>query len=405
MQENIRLEEAQELIHNRIAYLPAETVPLPDASGRFIYRDVYAAHDLPPCNKSAVDGYAVSEDQGISNHGYRIVDILKPGVMPSFALQPGRAAGVVTGGSVPDGAVSVIPQEITWLDGDFLKFTGDVTHGENIRPQGEDLRSGDLLACRGTALNPGLIGVLAAFGMGRVEVFRRPRVAVLGLGQGVVSFQNEPLPGMIRDSNGPMLAALAVHNGAEVTAIELAADEDLSKIKNRLERLLRQADIVLTTGGTARGECDQARLAVRQTGAKLLFWEIKIKPGSHSGAAVYDDKLIISLSGNPAACSAGYHLLAAPVLRLMQGQNFNARQVTAVCANSFPKRGGPRRFIQANLEAGQNGQVVSILSGQKSSMLRGLLKNGNALIDLPAGHPPLEEGTQVSVIVLDSHRY
>lgn len=401
MLENVRLEEAQELIRNRIVYLPAETVPLLSASGRFIYRDLYAAHDLPPCNKSAVDGFAVSTDKEIKSHSYRIIDILKPGIAPGFVLESGQAAGVVTGGAVPVGTVSVIPQEITWLEGDLLRFTVDIKPGENIRPQGEDFKSGDLLARRGTALNPGMMGVLAAFGMTKVKVFRRPRVAVLGLGQGVVPCQAEPLSGQIRDSNGPLLAALAMRDGALVTDVELAGDGDLPNIKNMLEKLLRQADIVLTTGGTARGECDQARLAVRQTGAKLLFWEVQIKPGSHSGAAVYDDKLIISLSGNPAACAAGYHLLAAPVIRFMQGQSFDPERVTAVCANAFPKRGGPRRFIQANLEACQDGLRVSILSGQKSSMLRGLLKNGNALIDLPAGHSPLEEGAYVSVIVLD----
>ncbi|MBP7332213.1 MAG: molybdopterin molybdotransferase MoeA [Firmicutes bacterium] len=404
MLENVKLEEAQELIYNRIVHLPAESVPLLSALGRFIYRDVHAPHDLPPCNKSAVDGFAVSADKEIKNHSCRIIEILKPGVMPGFELSPGQAAGVVTGGPVPDGTGSVIPQEITRLEGDLLKFAGDTPPGENIRPQGEDFKAGDLLVRRGTALNPGAIGVLAAFGMSEVAVFRRPRVAVLGLGQGIVPCQAKPLPGQIRDSNGPFLATLAMRNGAQVTGVELAGEGDLSKIKNMLEKLLRQADIVLTTGGTAKGECDQALWAVRQTGAKLLFWEIQIKPGSHSGAAVYDGKLIISLSGNPAACAAGYHLLAAPVLRVMQGQSFAPERVTAVCASAFPKRGGPRRFIQANLESCQEGLMVSILSGQKSSMLRGLLNNGNALIDLPAGQPPLEKGAEVSVIVLDSNR-
>ncbi|MDD4334512.1 MAG: molybdopterin molybdotransferase MoeA [Desulfotomaculaceae bacterium] len=404
MLENVKLEEAQELIFNRISHLPAESVPLLSASGRFICRDVYAAHDLPPCNKSAVDGFAVSADKEIKNHSYRVIEILKPGVMPGFVLAPGQAAGVATGGPVPGGTVSVIPQEITRLEGDLLEFAGDVTPGENIRPQGEDFRGDDLLARRGTVLNPGTIGVLAAFGMNEVTVFRRPRVAVLGLGQGVAPFYTKPLPGQIRDSNGPFLAALAMRNGAEVTGFELAGNGDLSKMKNILENLLRRADIVLTTGGTARGECDQALRAVRQTGAKLLFWEVRIKPGSHSGAAVYDDKLFISLSGNPAACAAGYHLLAAPALRFMQGHSFAPKRVTAVCASDFPKRGGPRRFVQANLEACQEGLKVSILSGQKSSMLRGLLNDGNALIDLPAGHPPLKEGDEVSVIVLESNK-
>ncbi|MFX4262171.1 molybdopterin molybdotransferase MoeA [Pelotomaculum propionicicum] len=404
MLENVKLEEAQELIYSRITPLPAESVPLLSVAGRYIYRDVYAAHDLPPCDKSAVDGFAVSVDSGEKNHNYKIKEILRPGEMPGSVLNHGEAAGVVTGGPVPVGTVSVIPFETTRLEGDRLIFAGDLVPGENIRPRGEDFKAGELLARRGSSISPGTLGVMAAFGVSEVKVFRHPRVAVLGLGQGIVPCQAKPLPGQVRDSNGPLLAALAMRDGAQVTGVDLVGDGDLAKIKNVMEKLLRQADIVLTTGGTAAGECDQALGAVRQTGAKVLFWGVRIKPGSHSGAAVTDDKLIISLSGNPAACAAGYHLLAAPVLRFLQGHSFDPERVTAVCAGAFPKRGGPRRFIQADLEINHKGLRVSILPGQKSSMLRGLLNNGNALIDLPAGHPPLEEGAEVSVIVLDSYR-
>lgn len=404
MLENAKLEEAQEFILDFVKPLPAESVPLLEALGRIICRDANAAHDLPPCEQSAVDGYAVSKDKGKNIHNYIIKEILSRGEMLSTTLDPGQAAAVVTGGPVPGGTVSVIPYEITRLVGNQLLFTGDLVPGENIKPQGEDFRKGDLLAQQGTVLNPGLIGALAAFGRSEVAVHRRPRVAVLGLGREIVPCYNMPLPGQIRDSNGPLLAALAQHDGGQVTSVELAGDGDLLQIKAQMEKLLRWADIVLTTGGTASGVSDQALSAIRQTGAKLLFWGVQIKPGSHSGAAVYDDKLIISLSGNPAACAAGYHLLAAPVLRFLQGLSFHPERVSAICTSAFLKKGGPRRFIQANLENNQKSFKVTILPGQKSSMLRGLLNNGNALIDLPAGQPPLDAGAEVSVILLNSFR-
>ncbi len=404
MLENVKLEDAQELILSLVTPLPAETVPLLDTLGRVIYRDIHASNDLPPCDQSAVDGFAVSASEKEKVHSYIVKELLKPGEMPGCALNPGQAAGVVTGGPVPGGTVSVIPYEITRLEGDHLTFTGDLIPGENIKPRGEDFKTGDLLTQSGTVLNPGLAGALAAFGRSKVAVFRRPRVAILGLGQEIVPCQAMPLPGQIRDSNGYLLAGLARQHGALVTSVELAGGGSLSEIKKQLENLLRQSDILLTTGGTASGVSDQALYAVRQTGAKLLFWGVQIKPGSHSGAAVCDNKLIISLSGNPAACAAGYHLLAAPVLRLLQGLNPWPRRFTAVCTSSYKKRGGPRRFVQANLEIDQNGLKVTILPGQKSSMLRGLLNNGNVLIDLPAGHQPLEEGAEVSVIQLDSFK-
>lgn len=402
MLENVKLEEAQELILSLVTPLPAETVPLLEAPGRVIYRDMHASHDLPPCAQSAVDGYAVSEGRKGKQYTFIVKEFLKPGEMPGSALAPGQAAGVVTGGPVPGGTIAVIPYEITRLKGDGLTFTEEIVPGENIKPQGEDFRAGDLLARRGTALSPGLAGALAAFGRSEVAVSRRPRVAILGLGQEIVDCRATPLPGQVRDSNGPLLAGLAQRHGAEVAGVELAGGGSLAQIKDQMEKMLRQADVVLTTGGTASGASDQALGAVRQTGAKLIFWGVRIKPGSHSGAAARENKLIISLSGNPAACAAGYHLLAAPVLRLLQGLEPRPRRITAVCASAYEKRGGPRRFVQGNLEIDQRGLKVNILPGQKSSMLRGLLNNGNVLIDLPAGHPPLEEGDRVSVILLDS---
>jgi molybdopterin molybdotransferase len=134
------------------------------------------------------------------------------------------------------------------VEGDRLIFTGDSVPGENIRPQGEDFKAGDILVRRGEALSPGTLGVMAAFGKSEVMVFRRPRVAVLGLGKGIVPYQAKPLPGQVRDSNGPLLAALAMRNGAQVADVDLVGDGDLARIRNVLEKLLRQADIVLTTG-------------------------------------------------------------------------------------------------------------------------------------------------------------
>lgn len=402
MLENVKLEEAQDLILSLITPLPAESLPLLRALGRVVYKDIHASYDLPAYAQSAVDGYAVSESEKSMRYSYVVKERLKPGEMPSSSLKPGQAAGVVTGGPVPGGTVSVIPYEVARLKDDHLIFTEDIVPGENIKPQGEDFRAGDLLVRRGTALSPGMAGALAAFGRSEVAVYRRPRVAILGLGREIVPCQALPLPGQIRDSNGPLLAGLVLRDGGQVTGIELAGGGSLFEIKNQLEKMLRQADIVLTTGGTASGVSDQALYVVRQTGAKLLFWGVKIKPGSHSGAAVYDNKLIISLSGNPAACAAGYHLLAAPVLRFLQGLNPYPERLTAVCANAYLKKGGPRRFLQGCLEFEQKGLRVTILQGQKSSMLRGLLNNGNVLIDLPAGHPPVDEGAEVSVILLNS---
>ena len=452
----VNLEEAQEILLSFGTSLPGESVALPQAPGRVVARDLFAVHNLPTFMQSAVDGYAVpvcrmSEEDGSvlffnpqagsfsalaesSSAGtganqagvepvagvldslnsrcksYLVREQLKPGEMPQFPLSACTTTAVVTGGPLPIGTGAVIPQEFAKISGNYVAFEEEILPGDNIKLAGEDFRAGDMLVQRGSRFTPGLAAILSAFGKNEAELFRRPRVAVLSLGPEIVPAHVNPEPGKIRDSNGPLLAALAKCDGADITCVETTgfsvkgmkatSDANFAHVKYMFEKLLAQADIVLTSGGTAGGICDQAQYLLRQIGARLLFWGVKVKPGSHSGAAVSGKKTVICLSGNPAACAAGYHLMVAPVLRALQGLKPYTQKVYAIAENSFLKKGGPRRFVQGYAECGQDGWKVTVLPGQKSSMLRAVI-NCNALIELPAGHPFLEKGDRASVLLLN----
>lgn len=396
---NIKLEEAQDTLLSRTAPLPGETVPLLQALGRIAARDLFADSDLPSCPQAVVDGYAVGAYDNHTPDSYVITERLQPGAIASSPLGLGQASSVATGNHLPAGTVAVIPHETTRLEGERVICTEEISPGDNIRQPGEDFHSGDLLVSRGTRLSPGSISVLAAFGKNKVTVFRRPRIAVLSLGGGIVSYDTIPRPGQSRDSNGPLLAALALQGGGQVSRVEVTGGENASTLKEHLENLLSQADLVITTGGAASGVYDQAIHMLKHIGAQLLFWGVKIKPGSHSGAAIGNDKLIIALSGNPAACAAGYHLLAAPVLRALQGLVPHPLLISATCTNSYHKEGRIRRFLQGVAVCEQKGWSVTILPGQKSSMLQALIKS-NALIDLPVGCPPVEKGQNMPIILL-----
>lgn len=400
MQTDITLEEAQELLLSHVFPLPEKLVPLLDSPGYVCHQDIYATHDLPAYPQAAMDGYAVATaDQSTDSSYYALQGRLWPGEMPGLHLQPGQAVGVLTGGPIPAGTEAVIPQEAAVLSENKVSFTRKIKPGSNIKLPGEDFRTGDLIARRGTVLGPGLLGVLAAYGKSELAVFTRPKVAVLSLGKQIVPFQAVHEPGRVRDCNGPLLATFIKSDGAEVVGVEVAGDENSSQVKCRLENMLQQADVVLTIGGAASGACDETLYLLKYAGLQPMFWGVKIKPGSHSGAAVYNSKLIISLSGNPAACAVGYHLLVSPVLRGLQGLDSRPLRLSVRCTNSFLKKGGPRRFVRGHASCGQKGWQVTILPGQKSSMLRSLL-DCNVLIDLPGGHPPVEEGNEVSVIFL-----
>lgn len=398
---NVNLEEARQSLLELVTPLPSESIPLMQALGRVISQDVYAVGELPPYPQSAVNGYAIHMNDLGRSKSHSVLECLRNGNSPGSPLRPGQTVVAVTGGPLPGGTGAVIPQEMVKVHGERVTFTTEFPPGSNIKQPGEDFHAGELLAQRGTRVDPGLVGLLAAFGQKEVSVYRCPRVMVLNLGRGIVPFHATPATGQTRDCNGPLLASLVMRDGGLVGGMEIAGDENPAGVKERLKKLLKQADLVLTTGGTAPGGDGQTLLALREIGARLLFWGVRIKPGSHSGAAVWESRPIISLSGNPAACVVGYQLLGAPVLRALQAINPYPLHLSALCTDSYAKKGGPRRFLRGYAFCHQDGWRVSLLPGQKSSMLRSLI-NWNALIDLPAGHTPLEPGMQVSVIPLNS---
>jgi molybdopterin molybdotransferase len=300
---------------------------------------------------------------------------------------------------LPGGAGAVVPWEQVSLAGNRVVLPGEIVSGSNIKQQGEDFMAGELLARRGTRLGPGRIGVLAAMGKREVPVFRRPRVTILSLGRGVVPCQTLADGGLVWDSNGPLLASLVSRDGGQLIGVEVSGGEACAGIGDRLKELIPQSDLVLTIGGAASGTDDQALFALRGIGARVLFWGMRVKPGSHSGAAVMDSRLVISLPGNPAACAVAYQLLASTALHALQGLDPYPQRLSAQCTGSFPKKGGPRRFLRGYVFYREDGWAVNILPGQKSSMLRSLVE-WNALVELPAGHTPLEAGTPVSVLLL-----
>ncbi len=397
MLENIELERAQDIILNHVRVLPGESLPLLQALDRVVAEDIIAEHDMPPFAQAAMDGYAVAEgDGGV----YQVIEHLRPGEMSAVSLSSGQAAGVVTGGPLPEGVVAVVPQEAVELKGEYITYNKLIESGSNIKPPGENFLKGDLLVRKGACFSPGMAGVLASYGINEVTVYKKPRVAILSLGTDIVSYRETPMPGQMRNSNGMHLAGMVMQEQCEVIGVEVAGADSTAQIGERFEKLLECSDILITIGGAAHGVSDQAFPLIKQSRADMLFWGVQIKPGSHSGAATFGEKLVISLPGNPAACVVSFHLLVVPVLRALQHMKPHQARLSAVCADVFSKKGGPRRFLLATAACDHSGWNVIILPGQKSSMTKAFLRDCNALIDLPVGHPPVKKGAEVSVILL-----
>lgn len=388
----ISLEEAQNQICKFARPLTSEVVSTPAALGRVCAAAVNAPHDLPGRAESAVDGYALS---GISDV-YRVAGQIALDEVSS-RLETRQALGVLTGGCLPEGTLAVIAHEKAVVKDDQLTPLEIVKPGNNIKQPGEDFPFGSSLISIGSRMGPAEIGLLSAFGIGSIEVHQQPRAAILSLSQNVVPWSATPGPGQLRDSNGPMLSALVRSEGGIPAACMVVHSSELTR--TRVEDILEPVEVLLMVGGTYAQGDDEVQSLMAAIGAENIFKDVRMQPGSHAAAYVWGSRLVFALSGNPAACAVGYHLLVAPALRAMQGLSPEFKRIRAACSNGYPKPSGSRRFVRGYLDWSEKGWVVTVLPGQKPSMIRSLI-HSNALIDIPEGSLPVEIGQDVSAIII-----
>ncbi len=395
---NASLETARTLIIDNCSRLAPETVSILEAVGRVTAGKHLAGSNLPACDQSAVDGYAVAVPGGSERLAYRLVGSVKLGDDPVDRLQPGDAMQVQTGGKLPPGAIAVVPHEKTNIVGNMLSALETVRPGNNIKHSGEDYSEGEQLVAGDVILTAGHIALMAAFGIGEVSVYRQPRVSALCLSTNVVPWQNKPNPGQTRDSNVPLLTALVTECGGMLTQ-SVVPGINRQSMADVSAQMLKQSDILILTGGTYAENGNEAQALMEQLGARILYWDVPVQPGSHTGAAVLGSRLIFALSGNPAACAVGHHLFVAPAVRAMQGFDPQPIYLKARCYNGFKKKSGSRRFIRSRAWWDGEGWQATVLEGQKPSMLRSLIEC-NALIDMPPNHPPIDAGQEVSLILI-----
>jgi molybdopterin molybdotransferase len=296
--------------------LPSERVPAgPEIVGRVLAEPVLAALDLPPFPSSAMDGYAVRAHDA---PGPLVVAFRAAAGDDPPALPTGSAAGITTGGVVPDGADAVVPIErVVERDG-VVTFEGEVRVGDHVRHPGSDLLRDSEVLPAGVAVVPLALAAVSAAGIAEIAVHRRPRVAVVVTGDELRT-PPEPLArGQIYESNGSFLVARSVDLGAEVVRVERVAD-DAEATRESLARALADADLVLCSGGVSVGPYDHVKPALRALGVRELFWRIALQPGKPAWAGEADGRLVIALPGNPLSVLAGFELLVRPVIRRLAG--------------------------------------------------------------------------------------
>jgi molybdopterin molybdotransferase len=401
--------------------LATEEVELPEASGRALAQDVFAAATLPPWDNSAMDGYAVrhgdlldaSERNPVS---LRVLGEIKAGDLAGRALGPGEAMRIMTGAPMPTGADTVVRVEDT--DAEEVPGTVRVRHspgrGDDIRPGGQDMLEGERLLTPGTTVGPGQIGLLAAAGARRVLVHRRPTVAILSNGDEIApqdAFHRVLAGKAVPETNGPTLAAAVKTLGGVPLPLGIAEDRRESILQKVLEARDRRVDVLVTSGGASMGEYDLFKRVLDELGFELDFWRVKMRPGTpfsfgtlpSVGEGGSGPIRVFGLPGNPASSFVTFQLFCRPFLLRLAGHRRIHRQVIRARAREeFRSPEHLTHFFRVRLDGDPALPEATMTGPQTSGLVKGqALAQGLAVV--PEGVQIVGPGEPLRVILLDEY--
>lgn len=388
----------------------SERVPLLDALGRFLAKEVRASRTLPGCDNSAMDGWAVRAEE---THGanrdrparLRVIETVYAGALPTRALQPGDAARIFTGAPIPRGADAVVRQEAARAtpDGLAVDIFIPVPPGHDIRREGEEVLSGTCLVASGQRVSATVLGVLASQGATQVCVRPAPRVAVLATGDELVRPGEPALAHQVYESNLVLVAALAREVGAEVCHLARARDDE-DTLREAITRLSSDVEVLITTGGASVGDKDHVKRVLASLGACFVVDGVALKPGKPVAVARLGPTTVVVLPGNPGAATVAFDQLARPVLLKHQGVIETRRRVHARLSEPRHKQAGLAYLITAMLEHGDTSGPRAVLRPQGAGQLLQNL-HADGWVILPPGRADFSEGELVEMELFDRPRY
>jgi molybdopterin molybdotransferase len=395
----LEVAEAWERIAALAAPLPVESVPLEQAAGRIAAEDLRSAVDLPPFDRSAMDGFAVRSADTDPPAPLALTGAIAAGEVASVALAPGAALGITTGAALPDGADAILRVEDAEVDGDRVTPLAPLPPGTHVRYRGEDVRRGDVLAPAGTELTVQRVTALASAGVGEVAVRRRPVVHVLATGTELLELGARPEPGRIHESNRLTLRLLAERAGAQVVVHPVVPD-DREATRAAVEEALA-ADVLLVSGGVSVGPHDHVKPALEAAGVEEVFWRVRLKPGKPLWFGRRGETLVFGLPGNPLSTVACFLLFVGPALRRIQGE-VDAEPTCVPARLTVPARpaDGRTTLLTARLAHGADGMLEATPTEGQGSHLTGALGASDAFAVIPHAAGELPAGALVDAILL-----
>jgi len=371
-----------------------------DAVGRVLAEEVIAPWDMPLCDNSAMDGFAVrAADCAAIPVTLKVTGYIPAGGAVTHAVEPGCAIRIMTGAPLPPGCDAVVPVEETESEGEQVTLKEAVRPRQHIRFRGEDVATGEPVIGRGTVLRSPEISMLASFGKVMVPVFRRVRVAILSTGDELIELGETPLPGKVVNSNALSLAASVRELGGEPVILGIARDDRESHLQKLGEGL--KADVLITSAGVSAGDRDLVRDVLDELGVQQLFWKVGIKPGGPTAFAMYGDRPVFSLPGNPVSTMVTFELFVKPALLKMMGHRRLIRSmVPGVLKEEAHKKPGKVNFIRVRVTREDGRLVASTAGNQHTGILRTMVQ-ADALALLPSEASVVPAGSAVQLYLLN----
>ena len=377
-----------------------ETIKLDKSLGRVLAKSVFAKRDQPPFHASAMDGYAVrQQDISVIPADLQVSGTSAAGQGYAGLVKPGTAVRILTGAPLPRGADTIVIQEDTTRALNSLRVMAATAAGKNIRARGLDFGKGDMLVKAPRILGSRDIGLLAAGNAAEISVRRRPRVVMFTTGDELVLPGTRPRADQIISSNSHALQAMASSFGAEV--INLGIVRDNLKATMAAIRKGIGADVLMTTGGASVGDHDYVQEAFKACGVKIDFWKIALRPGKPFMYGRKGRTHVIGLPGNPVSALITARIFLKPLLNGMLGLLSDTPATLAKLAVALPANDSRQDYMRATLDVASDGtRLVRVFSAQDSSMQR-TLQSSQALIIRPPHAPAAEIGDLVPIMLLD----
>ncbi len=401
--------EACERILSHFQATPKETAPLIECADRMLAADIIAAHDLPPFDNSSMDGFAIRSADSANAASHIILNVvadIPAGSTPTVTLMPGQAARIMTGAQLPQGADAVIPVEDTDFNlrdagaaaPQMVSFSRVVNPGENIRPRGMDLRAGDVILQKGRKLKAQDLGLLAMLGMAKIQVHKKPRVALFSSGDELLEVDEPLTESKIRDANSYALAALIEDAGAEVLRLGIAKDTRES-VEALLQKAVNEgADLIVSSAGVSVGAFDFVKDVIEANG-KLDFWRVNMRPGKPLAFGEYQGIPFFGLPGNPVSAFVGFEVFVRPALGRLAGRMDGIGPRVKVRCGEDIESDGRESYLRVKIRV-ENGVQTAHLTGHQGSGNLLSLVQADALLIIPAGVKCVPAGQEVEAILI-----